>query len=202
MQVKIYLGHESWAGVYQVLEGERDDVRYADIFGPDLKYIMPAMKWKFKPNPNNVGILIFDDEMNIAAATATLNLISHNTDVGCNLSYAVKKDYEGRGLAKIASAICIHTFYELNKCPELFVNIQYRSTNERSAALANKLGTKNEPGRQLSIPTPSGEHIVICTNRAPIEVAVQQTKHISLEDVTQQGFDALLECDGSSSESP
>lgn len=129
-----------------VWESFRDGEQFPDISGPDLSFVLPHVGWC------GTGQLVvarcwFDDE--VVASGWAMGIRwgpKKGHEQGVNLSYAVVPGARGRGLASLATAAALLTFYDhypsMGQAP---VNAQASTLNTPSITVAQKLGLQPEP---------------------------------------------------------
>lgn len=115
--------------------------RFADVIGPGHDAINRA-GWR----NTSMAPFCFTGGTNhhlVAAAWATQIRTDDGTP-GCNLAYAVLEQAEGIGLAKLLTALAFEALYQETRAIS-FVNIQARTSNHKSAALARSFGMRKVP---------------------------------------------------------
>lgn len=145
--------------------------RYSDILGHDAKLALRVLAWSYVSRPISVGVFAPNGHL-VSIAYATLisfedgrlakKLASHTSRrtgtqrTAVNLSYAVSAQYEGQGLAFVASCLVIKLAAQ--QWPTLDhhhdINIQTKASNAPSLALAARLGALPCPEADFSISHP------------------------------------------------
>lgn len=136
--------------------------RYSDMLGDDAVRARRVLPWCFASHPMSVGVFASGGHL-VAIAYATLIRVRRHQRLqapndteasltGVNLSYAVHSDYEGKGLALLASCLVIKAASQ--QWPTLdhrhTVNIQTKTNNAPSMALAERLGASVCPEADFS----------------------------------------------------
>ncbi|NEX63900.1 GNAT family N-acetyltransferase [Noviherbaspirillum galbum] len=126
--------------------------RYADLLGPGHA-VMQAAGWREAD-----GMPVCVSAMHggrIAGVAWARRIILGNDELGCNLSFAVHPELEGRGVARLATAFAFELLYRERPRP-VVANVQTREANHRAIALARSLGF--HAPRLARVPAPlSGE---------------------------------------------
>lgn len=132
----------------KMMEG-LENSRYADICGADIQ-TMAGVGWQFIADP--VCFTAANQERTVIASAWAAPMCTEDKHTGCNLTYAVDKKYEGRGLAKLLTAIAFLAADQMHQEMK-FGNIECRSDNEGSIALARSFGFMPYPEGDFLMPT-------------------------------------------------
>ncbi|WP_164931891.1 GNAT family N-acetyltransferase [Janthinobacterium sp. 17J80-10] len=160
----------------KMMEG-LEDSRYADICGTDI-LAMAGVGWQFIADP--VCFTAANQEKEVIASAWAAPMRTEDKHTGCNLTYAVDAKYEGRGLAKLLTAFAFLAADQMHPGME-FGNIECRTDNEGSIALATALGFMRYPEGDFSMPTVSApKEIAFYGFRMEID-ALRRSAHQVLE---------------------
>jgi len=125
-----------------------EESRYADICGTDIAG-MADVGWQFTAEP--VCFTAENNRGNVVAIAWAAPMRTEDKRTGCNLTYAVDAQYEGRGLATLLTAIAFLAADQLH--PQMrFANIECRTDNKGSIAVAKSLGLARHPEEDFSMP--------------------------------------------------
>lgn len=135
-----------------------NSTRYADICGPEIGSVMAHVGWSALDSPWCVVAIQPGTGEAVAAGWAGPIAIEDGRR-GINMTYAVHSDWEGLGLARLASSLA---FLQLEKNLSLkghdaaladlnVVNVQTRAANARSTALARSWGMRRRASRDFSV---------------------------------------------------
>lgn len=150
--------------VRAMLSGDAD--RYSDLCGRTVGLVMPLLDWRGRDLP--FCITACDGDEVVAAAWAGTVTSRETSAVGCNVSFGVRPDFAGQGLATILSAIAYHQCAARELMLE-FVNVQTEAGNDGAQAVADRLLLARAPSfdRKTAGATPrlyvtyrSPEHVV------------------------------------------
>lgn len=126
--------------VRTMLAGDVD--RYSDLCGSTVGQIIPLLDWRGREVP--FCVTACRDDQVVAAAWAGTITSRETGAEGCNISFGVRPEFSGMGLATLLSAIA----YEqcLADAPTLeFVNVQTEAGNLGARAIANRLELRRAP---------------------------------------------------------
>ncbi|MDB5756787.1 MAG: family N-acetyltransferase [Burkholderia sp.] len=112
-----------------------ENTRYADICGDDIG-AMDGVGWEFLADP--VCFTATTGDGRVVASAWAAPMQTEEKEVGCNLTYAVDAQYQGRSLAKLLSCLAFLAC-EQSHGGMTFANIECRSENHASIALAGSL---------------------------------------------------------------
>jgi len=139
-----------------------DTRRFADVIGPGYDGMSKAGWYDTRTAP-----FCFTAAVNgqVVAAAWACHICSRHGKQGINLAYALIEHVEGRGLARLLSAMAVRELYL--DLPEVdFVNVQSRMANARSSALARSFGMQLMSDQGFSALRPgSDEATSYCTYR-------------------------------------
>jgi hypothetical protein len=154
-----------------------DTERYSDLCGATVSQIMPLLDWRIRDMP--FCVTACDGEDVVATAWAGTVTSRETGAIGCNISYGVRPDFSGQGLATILSAIAY--LQCATKEPMLeFVNVQTEASNDGAQVVADRLLLARAPafdrktnGRapRLYVTYRSAEHLVAARCRAILATA-------------------------------
>ncbi|WP_194726646.1 hypothetical protein [Noviherbaspirillum malthae] len=101
----------------------------------------------------------------VVAAAWSRHILTGDGTQGCNLAYALLNQVEGRGIAKLLSAMAVQALFM--EAPGLdFVNVQTRVLNTRSSVLAKSFGMQIVPEQAFAAVQPGSDRITrYCTYR-------------------------------------
>ncbi|SNT35654.1 hypothetical protein SAMN06265795_12832 [Noviherbaspirillum humi] len=168
-----------------MMAGEENG-RFADICGDDIQGIADT-GWQFLAEPV-CFTAVADGKVTACAWAAPMQ--TEDGGVGCNLSYAVDADHEGRGLAKLLTCLAFLACDQLH--PEMdFANIESRADNLPSAALARSLGFLHCPEEDFSMPVAGGNEVDFLCFRIDTG-ALRAASHQALENRNLHGLLALI----------
>lgn len=143
-----------------------DTQRYSDLCGSTVGMVMPLLDWRIRDMPFCVAAC--HQEEVVAAAWAGTVTSRETGAIGCNLSYGVRPDFSGQGLATILSAIAYQQCAASEPMLE-FVNVQTEAGNDGAQVVAERLQLARAPAfdRTTSGRTPrlyvtyrAAEHLV------------------------------------------
>ena len=126
----------------------RENSRYADICGDDIG-AMDGLGWEFLADPVCFTATAGDGRVVASAWVAPMQ--TEDKEIGCNLTYAVDEQFQGRSLAKLLSCLA---FLACEQCHGgmMFANIECRSENAASLALAGALAFQPYPEGDFTMP--------------------------------------------------
>jgi hypothetical protein len=128
------------ARVRDMLAGDIE--RYTDLCGRTVGQIVPLLDWRIHRAPYCVTACQGDQV--VAAAWAGTIRSKQTGAVGCNISYGVRPEASGKGLATILSALAYQQC--VADAPALeFVNIQTEAHNLGARAIAARLALLRAP---------------------------------------------------------
>jgi len=113
-----------------------DANRYSDLCGRTVGLVMPLLDWSGRDLPFCITACNGDEV--VAAAWAGTITSRETGAIGCNVSYGVRPDFAGRGLATILSAIAYQQCAAKEPMLE-FVNVQTEAGNDSAQAVADRL---------------------------------------------------------------
>lgn len=143
-----------------------DTQRYSDLCGSTVGMVMSLLDWRIRDMPFCVAAC--HEEEVVAAAWAGTVTSRETGAIGCNISYGVRPDYSGQGLATILSAIAYQQCAASETMLE-FVNVQTEAGNSGAQVVAERLQLDRAPAfdRKTSGRTPrlyvtyrAAEHLV------------------------------------------
>ena len=126
----------------------QENTRYADICGDDIA-AMDGLGWAFLADP--VCFTATTGDGRVVASAWAAPMQTEDKEVGCNLTYAVDAQYQGRSLAKLLSCLAFLAC-EQEHSGMTFVNIESRSENLASVALAKSLAFQPYPEGDFTMP--------------------------------------------------
>lgn len=119
-----------------------DTQRYSDLCGSTVGMVMPLLDWRIRDMPFCVAAC--HEEEVVAAAWAGTVTSRETGAIGCNISYGVRPDFSGQGLATILSAIAYQQCAASE--PKLeFVNVQTEAGNDGAQVVAERLQLARAP---------------------------------------------------------
>lgn len=128
------------ARVRDMLAGDIE--RYTDLCGRTVGQIVPLLDWKILQAPHCVTACRGDQV--VAAAWAGTVRSKQTGALGCNISYGVRPEASGKGLATILSALAYQQC--VAGAPDLeFVNVQTEVHNLGARAIASRLALLRVP---------------------------------------------------------
>ncbi|WP_027866373.1 GNAT family N-acetyltransferase [Massilia alkalitolerans] len=128
------------ARVRDMLAGDIE--RYTDLCGRTVGQIMPLLDWRIHQAPYCVTACRGDQV--VAAAWAGTVRSKQTGGLGCNISYGVRPEASGKGLATILSALAYQQC--VAGAPDLeFVNVQTEAHNLGARAIASRLALLRAP---------------------------------------------------------
>lgn len=155
---------------------EHQIAAYDDLVGPHIGSVMQEVGWYFIDEAVRVDAWAadaqrLDSTSVIGSAWAALIRMKDTGKIGLNLSYGIAQEHAGRGLARLLAACAalecmaapVHPLMQAT-----FVNIQARSTNLASLAVARSLGVPNHPAAAFRFDLPDGSHTDYVGFREPI----------------------------------
>lgn len=143
-----------------------DTQRYSDLCGSTVGMVMPLLDWRIRDMP--FCIAACHEEEVVAAAWAGTVTSRETGAIGCNISYGVRPDFSGQGLATILSAIAYQQCAASEPRLE-FVNVQTEAANDGAQVVAERLQLARAPafdrktsGRapRLYVTYRAAEHVV------------------------------------------
>jgi RimJ/RimL family protein N-acetyltransferase len=148
----VLIGHHQGLAIYAEGQGfalprvrtmlMEDLDRYSDLCGRTVGQVISLLDWRGRETPFCVTACC--DRQVVAAAWAGTITSRETGTEGCNISFGVRPDYGGRGLATLLSAIAYQQC--LANTPTLeFVNVQTEAGNLGARAIATRLGLRRAP---------------------------------------------------------
>ncbi len=135
----------------QMMDG-LEESRYADICGEDIDAISDE-GWQFIDEP--VCFTAANKSGRVVAIAWAAPMRTEDKSIGCNLTYAVDAQYEGRGLAKLLTALAFLAADPLH--PKMqFTNVESRTDNLGSIALVESFGFARYPDGDFTMPISGG----------------------------------------------
>ena len=156
----------------------QENTRYADICGDDIA-LMDGLGWAFLADPVCFTATAGNGQVIASAWAAPMQ--TEDKEVGCNLTYAVDAQYQGRSLAKLLSYLAFLAC-EQEHADMTFANIESRSENRASIALAESMAFQPYPEGDFTMPV-AGQ---------PNEVPFLCLR-ADMEALRQRAFEALKE---------
>jgi RimJ/RimL family protein N-acetyltransferase len=146
----------------RIFELVREDPRrFKDIVSPGHD-VMKRAGWRYA---NGAACFTAQQGDRIVAVASAARIVAREYRNGCNLGYAVTRQFEGRGLAKLLVAHAYIALY--SEHPDIdFVQVQTRSDNRRSLALASSLGLSEEATAGFVVSRPEGQELSYAIYRA------------------------------------
>lgn len=160
-----------------------DPDRYSDLCGSTVALVMPLLDWRGQKLPFCVTACIGDQ---VVAAAWAGTIASRETGAqGCNVSFGVRTEFGGKGLATILSAVAYQQCLADAQYLE-FVNVQTEAGNLGARAIATRLELRRAPmfDRETRVRAPR----LYVTYRAPADVVTARC----IEIVTDAGVDVQL----------
>ncbi len=156
----------------------QENARYADICGDDIA-VMDGLGWAFLAEP--VCFTATTGDGRVVASAWVAPMQTEEKEVGCNLSYAVDAQYQGRSLAKLLSCLAFLAC-EQEHGGMTFANIESRSDNHASLALAESLAFQHYPEGDFTMPMAGRpEEVPFLCLRADMD-ALRQRAFEALQD--------------------
>lgn len=149
--------------------------RFADVIGPGHDAVNKA-GWHCAASAPFCFTAALHGQV-VAAAWAR-HILAGDGRQGCNLAYALLDEIEGRGVAKILSAMAVQALF--NEVPGLdFVNVQTNVLNARSSALAQSFGMQLVPEQGFSAHRP-GSNVMTryCTYRIGMAAFISSARQV------------------------
>lgn len=119
-----------------------DTQRYSDLCGSTVGMVMPLLDWRIRDMPFCVAAC--HEEEVVAAAWAGTVTSRETGAIGCNISYGVRPNFSGQGLATILSAIAYQHCAASEPMLE-FVNVQTEAGNDGAQVVAERLQLARAP---------------------------------------------------------
>jgi hypothetical protein len=152
-----------------------DTRRFADVIGPGHEAANKAGWHSAARAPFCLTAVLHDQ---IVAAAWARHILAGDGTQGCNLAYALLAQVEGRGVAKLLSAMAVQALF--NEVPDLdFVNVQTRARNARSSALAQSFGMQLVPEQEFTA-LRAGSDVVTryCTYRIGMAAFIYSARQV------------------------
>lgn len=169
-----------------------DTQRYSDLCGSTVGMVMPLLDWRIRDMPFCVAAC--HEEKVVAAAWAGTVTSRETGAIGCNISYGVRPDFSGQGLATILSAIAYQQCAASE--PKLqFVNVQTEAGNDGAQVVAERLQLARAPvfdrttrGRapRLYVTYRAAEHLVAARCAAILAVAGIEVSPLPVRPVARR----------------
>jgi hypothetical protein len=114
----------------------------------------------------------------VIAAAWSRHLLAGDGRQGCNLAYALLGHVEGRGVAKLLSAMAVQALF--NEYPGFdFVNVQTRVLNRRSSALALSFGMQLVPEQEFAALRPGSDVMTrYCTYHLGMAAFISRARQV------------------------
>lgn len=119
-----------------------DIERYSDLCGRTVSTVMPLLDWRIRDMP--FCVTACDGDEVIAVAWAGTVTSRETGAIGCNISFGVRPDFCGNGLATILSAIAFQQCAAAEPMLE-FVNVQTEANNDGAQVVADRLQLARAP---------------------------------------------------------
>lgn len=119
-----------------------DTKRYSDLCGSTVGMVMPLLDWRIRDMP--FCVTACHEKEVVAAAWAGTVTSRETSAIGCNISYGVRPDFSGQGLATILSAIAYQQCAASEPMLE-FVNVQTEAGNDGAQVVAERLQLARAP---------------------------------------------------------
>lgn len=160
----------------QMMDG-LEESRYADICGEDIGAVADE-GWQFMAEP--VCFTAANKSGKVVAIAWAAPMRTEEKSIGCNLTYAVDVEYEGRGLAKLLTALAFLAADPMY--PKMqFANVESRIDNQGSIALVTSFGFNRYPDGDFTMPISGGaKEAAFYGFRMSIE-AFRQAAYLTLE---------------------
>lgn len=160
-----------------------DPDRYSDLCGSTVGLVMPLLDWRGQKLPFCVTACIGDQ---VVAAAWAGTITSRETGAqGCNVSFGVRTEFGGKGLATFLSAVAYQQCLADAQCLE-FVNVQTEAGNLGARAIATRLELRRAP--MFDRETRGRAPRLYVAYRAPADVVTARC----IEIVTDAGVDVQL----------
>ena len=130
----------------------QEDTRYADICGEDIGE-MDGIGWEFIAEP--VCFTATNSGGKVVASAWAGPMRTEEGEIGCNLTYAVDAQYEGRSLARLLSCLAFLGCDQLHGGMG-FANIECRTDNHASIALAQAMTFEHYLEGDFTMPLAGG----------------------------------------------
>jgi hypothetical protein len=155
-----------------------DTKRFADVIGPGHDAVNKA-GWHCAASAPFCFTAASRDQV-VAAAWAR-HILAGEGGQGCNLAYALLDHVEGRGVAKLLSALAVQALF--NEVPGLdFVNVQTRVLNARSSALAQSFGMQLVREQEFAVLRPGSDAMTpFCTYRLGMAAFISSARQVIAE---------------------
>ncbi|WP_194727347.1 GNAT family N-acetyltransferase [Noviherbaspirillum malthae] len=139
-----------------------DTKRFADVIGPGHDAVNKTGWHCAASSPFCFTATLHGQ---VVAAAWARHILASDGRQGCNLAYALLGQVEGRGVAKLLSAMAVQALFD--EVPILdFVNVQTRVLNTRSSALAHSFGMQVETDQEFAALRPGSDVMIrYCTYR-------------------------------------
>lgn len=159
-----------------VRDSFQDGAIYPDICGRNLRKVVPRTGWYGK---DELVLARCTSEEGVLAAGWAMGIGWRDSgEPGVNLSYAVVPEARGRGLATLAAAAALLTFYDMFTLSRSPVNAQADQQNAASVSVARKLGLQPTPMRDFEVPELGRRYVGF---GGPAEVIIERCQRILLD---------------------
>jgi hypothetical protein len=139
----------------------RDEERYGDLAGPDIDQVMRQLGWRYSCAP--LCVMAMTPEGDAIALGWAARTNRGGPEGGVNLSYAVDRAAQGRGLALQCTSLALLELQKRDVFSDgALIHAQFDVTNLRSAGVAARLGLQGD--RSLCLD---------CTIRGPRESRIR-----------------------------
>lgn len=152
----------------------RDDpLRYTDLCGEGSRRVLPLLDWGHCGMPYCVTAA----QGNVVVGVAWAGRIRRWEDsaFGCNVSFAVRPGFQGRGLATLLAAIAYGQCCNAHPSME-FANLQTRANNLAARGIAEKLGMPRVQAFDCTTSEPWPQTYI--TYREPAEAFFHRCQHV------------------------
>lgn len=137
----------------EFLQREHVGIRLRDIVGEDINSVLAAMPWQFTGIASCVMALDDEDSEDARVCALAWATPTNYTGAGLNLTYAVARGYQGRGLARDLSVLAVRSALQYQPdATGVRVHAQWDEDNIASARVATALGLR--PAKSLAITVP------------------------------------------------
>lgn len=126
----------------------QENGRYADICGEDVA-AMDGLGWEFIADP--VCFTATHGNADVIASAWAAPMRTEENAIGCNLTYAVDQRYGGRSLGKLLACLAFLAADQTH-ADMTFANIESRTDNHASLALARSLGFAHYADGDFTMP--------------------------------------------------
>ncbi|OUM04462.1 hypothetical protein [Variovorax sp. JS1663] len=164
--------HPTFDITFAQQESGASRVAYDDLIGPNIAAVMARVGWRYDGSMLRMNALSATAARRVVASGWAGTIKSRDGARGINVSYGVAASHRGAGLSRLlaycAVAECMdHQVLEGAPLPT-FVNIQARTTNAASLAVARSLGIPACPEASFIVPE-DGRRVAYVGFREPVE---------------------------------